>query len=253
MTPGIQPDTTAPVSPAAAAVAAFERRIAAQHASGAPGAQTCGLATDLCDEVVRDVWRGILADLPAEDAAAIERHASLVAHGGYGRREMAPDSDVDLMILHDGRAGRIVADLARRILQELFDAGLQVGQSVRTVAEAVKLAAGDATIYSTLTECRLIAGNAELPERLATRLAALARRSSRRLVERLVEARREEAEKFGQTVALLEPNVKRSTGGLRDIQLVRWLGFTAWGSPSFDELAHMGALSRRDEIGRADV
>jgi len=64
MTPGIQPDTTAPVSRAAAAIAALKKRIAAQHASGAPGAQTCGLATDLCDEVVRDVWQGILAALP---------------------------------------------------------------------------------------------------------------------------------------------------------------------------------------------
>jgi [protein-PII] uridylyltransferase len=253
MTPGIQPDTIASVSPAAAAVSALEQRIAAQHASGAPGAQTCGLATDLCDEVVRGVWQGILAALPAEDAAAIARHASLVAHGGYGRREMAPDSDVDLMILHDGRAARLVAEVARRLLQELFDAGLQVGQSVRTVAEAVRLAAGDATIYSTLTACRLISGNAELQERLAVRLATLARRSSRRLVERLVEARREEAEKFGQTVALLEPNVKRSTGGLRDIQLVRWLGFTVWGSPSFDVLAHLGVVSRRDADSLRDA
>lgn len=253
MTPGIQPDTTPPVSRASAAVAALDQRIAAQHAAGAPGAQTCGLATDLCDAIVRDVWNGILAALPADDAAAIGRHASLVAHGGYGRREMAPDSDVDLMILHDGSAARLVAEVARRLLQELFDAGLQVGQSVRTVAEAVRLAAGDATIYSTLTECRLIAGNSELPERLAARLATLARRASQRLVERLVEARREEAEKFGQTIALLEPNVKRSTGGLRDIQLVRWLGFTVWGSPSFDELAQMGALSRRDADSLRDA
>jgi len=253
MTPGIQPDTTPPVSRASAAVAALDQRIAAQHAAGAPGAQTCGLATDLCDAIVRDVWNGILAALPADDAAAIGRHASLVAHGGYGRREMAPDSDVDLMILHDGSAARLVAEVARRLLQELFDAGLQVGQSVRTVAEAVRLAAGDATIYSTLTECRLIAGNSELPERLAARLATLARRASQRLVERLVEARREEAEKFGQTIALLEPNVKRSTGGLRDIQLVRWLGFTVWGAPSFDELAQMGALSRRDADSLRDA
>ncbi len=251
MTPGIQPDASAP-SAAGAAVAEFRRRLAAQHAAGAPGIQTCALASDLTDVIVVDVWRGLVADVPAPPGT-FDRRVALVAHGGYGRREMAPFSDVDLMILYAPDAEAPVAEAARRLLQQLFDAGLQVGQSVRTVADACRLAAGDATIYSSLCECRLLAGNPELLDRLRARLRSLARRASRRLTDRLIAARREEAEKFGQTTALLQPNVKRSPGGLRDIQLVHWLGHVGWNATSFDDLVHLGALSKRDADGLRDA
>ena len=247
MTPGIQPD----VAPSAA-VAAMRRRVAAQHAAGGPGIQTGALASDLTDDVVVAVWRGIAAEVPAP-AGFFDREVALVAHGGYGRREMAPFSDVDLMILHVADPHGPVAEAARRLLQALFDAGLQVGQSVRTVSEAARLAAGDATIFSSLSSCRLLTGNGELLARLEGKLRRLAQRSTRRLAERLIAARREEAEKFGETTALLQPNVKRSPGGLRDIQLVRWLGDVGWGTTSFDDLVHLGALSKRDAEGLRDA
>ena len=256
MTPGTQPETgdaAGTVALAAARLAALRERLATQHAAGAPGAQTCNLASDLCDVIVIDIWRAILADLPPADAAVLERQAALVAHGGYGRREMAPFSDVDLMILHAPEVKALVANPARRLLQHLFDAGTQVGQSVRTVGDAYRLAGGDATIFSTLTECRVLAGNPDLLARLTVKLRGLARRSPQRCAERLIEARREEAAKFGQTVSLLQPNVKRSPGGLRDIQLVRWLGFTLWESSSFDELAQLGVMPRSDADSLRDA
>ena len=247
MTPGTPPDVAPP-----AAVADLRRRVAAQHAAGGPGLQTSALATDLTDAVVVSVWRAIGDEVPAP-VGFFDREVALVAHGGYGRREMAPFSDVDLMILHAADPQGPVAEAARRLLQALFDAGLQVGQSVRTVGEACRLAAGDATIYSSLCECRLLAGNGDLLARLEARLRGLARRTTRRLADRLIAARREEAEKFGETTALLQPNVKRSPGGLRDIQLVRWLGHVGWGTTSFDDLVHVGALSRRDAEGLRDA
>lgn len=247
MTPGIQPD----VAPSAA-VAAMRRRVAAQHAAGGPGIQTGALASDLTDDVVVAVWRGIAAEVPAP-AGFFDREVALVAHGGYGRREMAPFSDVDLMILHVADPQGPVAEAARRLLQALFDAGLQVGQSVRTVSEAARLAAGDATIFSSLLSCRLLTGNGELVVRLEGKLRRFAQRTTKRLAERLIAARREEAEKFGETTALLQPNVKRSPGGLRDIQLVRWLGDVGWGTTSFDDLVHLGALSKRDAEGLRDA
>ncbi len=253
MTPGTQHDRGDAIARCADDLATARRRIATQHASGAPGAHTAGLASDLIDGIVVDVWRSVVEEVAPARAGGIERHVALVAHGGYGRREMAPFSDVDLMILHDAHAGPDVAAIAKRLLQSLFDVGLTVGQSVRTVGEACRLAAGDATIFSTLVECRLLAGNGELLDRLTARLGRLARRGRQRLVTRLLEARREEAEKFGQTVALLEPNVKRSPGGLRDIQLAHWLAFAAWGTPSFGELVHLGALSRRDADSLRDA
>ena len=249
-TDGAAPTATTTFSPAVLRAAgefvALRQRVAAQHAAGAPGIQTCGLATELCDAVVIGLWDAVLADLPAPDAATLGRHAVLVAHGGYGRREMAPFSDIDLMLLHDRAAAAPVAVAAKQLLQNLFDAGAEVGQSVRTMDEACRLAAADPTILSSLFACRPLAGNADLVARLDTRLRGIVQRGQARLARTLVAARRAESVKYGETVALLEPNVKRSPGGLRDIQLVRWLGRVFWGESAFDTLALAGHLSRVD-------
>ena len=234
------------VTRAAAGFVALRERVAAQHAAGAPGMQTCGLAAELCDEIVVGLWDAIVAELPPDAAASFGRHAALVAHGGYGRREMAPFSDIDLMILHDGSAAGLVADVARRLLQDLFDAGAEVGQSVRTVADACRLATADATILSSLLECRSLAGHEPLVSRLAGRLRAALRRRPAQQARALVEARRDEAAKYGETVSLLEPNVKRSPGGLRDIHLVRWLGTVFEDAAGLDGLALPSGLSRAD-------
>ena len=241
------------VARAAAATAEARGRIAAQHESGGQGWAVCVLATELFDAIVLDVWEAIIADLSAGDADLVRRSASLVAHGGCGRAEMAPWSDLDLMILHNGRIAPLVADIARRLLQDLFDAGLEVGQSVRTVGEAVSLAGGDATIMSSLLDCRRLAGAEEPVRRLQQRLRKALARGRRRHVDRLVEARREEADKHGRTVFVLEPNVKRSPGGLRDIQLVRWLGRLAFGAENLPDLAQAGGISRADADALRDA
>jgi len=243
------PTATLAVRPAASRaaveVADLRRRIAEQHAAGIEALATVALATDLFDDVIRGVWEATLANLsPAETRAA--SRVAVVAHGGYGRREMLAYSDIDLMLLHDAADPAAVAAVAARFVQDLFDSGLQVGQSVRTVSEACRLATGDATILSTLFECRTVAGPTTVTERLAARLRRMIRRSPRRYARLLIEARQEEALRFGQTVALLEPNVKRSPGGLRDIQLVRWLGLVLFAAESIDELAAAGGISRGD-------
>ena len=241
------------VARAAAAGAVARRRIAELFASSGDGWAVAVLASELFGAIVRDAWNDVIAGLPATEADRVRTSVALVAHGGFGRGEMAPWSDLDLMILYDGRPDAVVADVARRLLQDLFDAGFDVGQSVRSVADAVALAGGDATIMSTLLECRLLAGAEEPLARLRQRLRRALARGRRRHVDRLVEARREEADKHGQTVFVLEPNVKRSPGGLRDIQLVGWLGRLAYGAESIDDLAHAGGISRADADALRDA
>jgi [protein-PII] uridylyltransferase len=244
--PAAPPGAVRPAATRAAeAVLEIRRRVAAQHAAGADPLATWTLATDLFDQAITALWESIVADL-APAAAAAARRVSLVAVGGYGRREMAPASDVDLMLLHDGRDPGVVAELAARVVQDLFDAGLQVGQSVRTIGEACRLAAGDATVLTCLLESRCVTGPAALVERLAARLRRLVRRSPRRFAELLIASRREEADRFGETVSLLEPNVKRSPGGLRDIQLVHWLGVVLHEAESLAEVAAVGGIGRGD-------
>ncbi|MFM8893740.1 MAG: hypothetical protein ACKOTB_19400, partial [Planctomycetia bacterium] len=231
---------------AAEAIAAMRRRILVQHTAGAPGVQTSNLASELCEQLVQAEWEAVVADLPPADRDRLARHAVLVAVGGFGRREMAPHSDIDLMLLYDSQAGGPVVGAAKRLLQDLFDAGAEVGQSVRTMPEACRLAAADATILSSLLECRPLAGNAELAARLTARLGRIVQRAPRRHALAIVAARLEERAKYGDSVALLEPNVKRSPGGLRDIQLVRWLGRVLHGESSPDVLMRAGHLSRAD-------
>jgi [protein-PII] uridylyltransferase len=247
-------DTAGPAAPlfrpavarAAVDLASLRQRIATQHAAGAPGVQTSVLASDLCDALVVDIWNAVVADAPAADADALRRHVALMAHGGYGRREMAPYSDIDLMLLYDRAAAGPVVAAAKRLLQDLFDAGAEVGQSVRTIPEACRLAAADPTILSSLLEARRLAGSTDLAARLGSRLRSLVARAPRKHARAIVAARGAEAAKYGDSISLLEPNVKRSTGGLRDIQLVRWLGMVLHGEASFDGLAHAGGLTRAD-------
>ena len=249
------------VARAAESLLAMRTTIATQHAANAPGVQTCALASDLCDKIILAVWQAILDDLPPTVANTLQRRVAIVAHGGYGRREMSPYSDVDLMLLHEsgnvadreGGSAQLVTSVAKRLLQDLFDAGFDVGQSVRTVNGAQQLAAADATILSALLDCRRLAGNAELVERLLKHLRIQARRAPLRNAERLIEARTIERTKFGQTVAMLEPNVKRSPGGLRDIQLIHWLGMVRWNATSLDELVRLGVLLKQDVVALKDA
>ena len=217
----------------------ISEEIKKRHASGEDGLSLCRLRTEAVDQSVRAIWAAILEDLPESDRIEVSKQVTVVAHGGYARGEMTPGSDVDLMLLHDitevsdspsstagiTGPGDAFADAARRLLQDLFDAGLEVGQSVRTVGEAIQLASSDATIFSSLLEMRVLVGDESRCRKLVKRLRVMSQRSRRKMARLLLEARREEARKYGETVYLLQPNVKRSVGGIRDIQLARWLAF----------------------------
>ncbi|MDZ4851252.1 MAG: [protein-PII] uridylyltransferase [Pirellulaceae bacterium] len=214
-----------------------------QHDSGAAGLQVCFRWTDIVDGVLESLIQAAVGGrtdiLPPSDYA-------FVAHSGYGRRDLAPFSDVDVMLLYRGSNEELVAPLARSFAQMVVDAGLQPGFSMRTSRQAHKLAWQDATIFSALVESRLLSGNAELFERFQESFRTSARRRSQRMVQAVNEARLEERQKYGETVFLLHPNVKRSRGCLRDIQLVRWIGFACYGESDPEQLLQMGLLLPED-------
>jgi [protein-PII] uridylyltransferase len=218
-----------------------------QHDAGSPGIQVCARLTDMLDHVVLGLYQSAIEDLSATEKSLLSNEVALVAHGGYGRRDVAPYSDVDLMLLCSTRAARNVAPLAKRLLHDLYDVGLILGQSVRTVSEACKLGLKDATIFTSLVESRLLTGSESLFARFQSKFQAHARRHWRTLVRDIENSRREERERFGETVYLLEPNVKRSPGGLRDIQLMRWVGFARYGEATPDGLLLLDELSKTDE------
>jgi len=214
-----------------------------RHAAGCSGLELCTLNSDLRDAALLELLESALADL---GEGGLMAHAALVAHGGYGRRDVAPYSDVDLMLLHEPAVGDRVSPLADRLLRDVFDAGLILGHSVRTVEQACKLALGDPMICTSLMESRLLVGDEKLFEQFQRCFLREVRKRYRALAAEFTRERSEERIRYGETVFLLEPNIKRSRGTLRDLQLVRWLGFARWGTASLEELEAAGAISAED-------
>ena len=227
-----------------------QQKLQIRHAQGSPGIQVCAKLTDLADTVVGALFSEAVSDLAELDPHTfgdLEEQVALVAHGGYGRRELAPFSDIDLMILHRSAIAEHVAVLAVRLLRDLSDTGLIVGHSVRTTRQAIALSLEDPLIFTSLVESRHVCGNVELTDRLLSRLRKIAHRQARKLLPAIDDARREERRQYGETVYLLEPNIKRSRGGLRDIQLLRWIGFCMYGTSDPDGLSLKGVLEKDEQ------
>jgi len=220
--------------------------LSAQHRKGSGGYQVSARLTSLVDAILIDLYNAVLDGMDAKVARKLREHLALVPHGGFGRRHLAPYSDVDLMVLHSGQAASEVEKFAKSLTAEVFDVGLEFGHSVRTVGQAVQLAKTDVTIWTSLVESRLLAGQQSVLNEFRTRFERQSGRQFNRLYEMLREARRAERHDYGETAYLLEPNVKRSRGGLRDLHLLRWMGFVRFGAADFHELQRLGALSKED-------
>ena len=218
----------------------------ARHAAGCPGIELCALNSNLRDAVILDLVEDALRDLGAAGPKGLLSDIAIVAHGGYGRRDVAPYSDVDLMILHRPAAAVRLFPLAERLVRDVFDVGLVLGHSVRTVRQACALAARDAMICTSLVDSRLLAGNPAIFESFMHQFRQRVGWRRGRLLAGIEKSRDGERHRYGETVFLLEPNIKRSEGTLRDLQLLRWVGFVRYGAADFAELRDLGALSQED-------
>lgn len=241
--PRLSPATLA----AREALAAGREKLRRQHDSGSPGVQVCAHFTDLLEEIVVSLFKEALESLEQPLRERLASRVALVAHSGFGRREMAPYSDIDLMLLCGSEGQSAIVPLTRRFSQTLYDTGMDIGFAARTPAEACRLAVEDATILTSLSESRLIAGDAELFEQFDHRFRRTVRRRWKRLQAAAFASRREERGKYGETVFLLEPNVKRTRGGLRDLQLIRWMGFIRYGEADYGALAQGGWLTKEEQ------
>ncbi|MFE5330178.1 [protein-PII] uridylyltransferase [Embleya sp. NPDC056575] len=152
-------------------------------------------------------------------AGAPPQGVALVAVGGYGRRELSPGSDLDVVLLHDGRAG--VAELAEAIWYPVWDAGIALDHSVRTPDEARRAAADDLRVQTGLLDIRHIAGDPEPTAALRTTMFTAWRAAAVERLPELHRAGRERAERHGEVAFLLEPDLKEARGGLRDATALR--------------------------------
>ncbi len=221
---------------------------------GASGAETLAAMTEFVDGLIIGRYREAVRE-GGEDAAVVGmRQCCLMALGGYGRRELAPHSDIDLMFLFQAGAGKSVESLVRAVLHPLWDCGFQVGYSVRTIADSLELAEADATIKTSMMEARFLAGSADLFQDFHRKyLRKMVSRNTDAYLDQKLEERRREYEKFGETVYLLEPNVKKSKGGLRDLHLLQWAGMARYQAATIRELSDRGILSRADSLALTEA
>jgi [protein-PII] uridylyltransferase len=203
--------------------------------------------TEFVDSLIIARYKNVMRQAGEVAQVAGAQHCCLVALGGYGYRELAPYSDIDVMFLFREEAGEAAPILFREVLHHLWDLGFQVGHSMRTIEDCIDLAGKDLTIRTAMMSARFMTGSPHLFQEFNRRYAReVVGRGRGRFIEQKVEERRREYEKFGQTVYLLEPNVKKSKGGLRDFHLLRWAGMARFQAATIQDLADRGFLSRQD-------
>jgi [protein-PII] uridylyltransferase len=212
------------------------------HDAGMAGRLTVQSLSDLLDSVLIGLKQAILADL----GSSLDEQTALVLHGGCGRREVAPFSDVDLLMLVPPKMSDSIKEYAKRLTQGINDTGLALGFSMRTPAEVCQFAVKDPPTFSSLTESRYLAGSFKLYEEYLNSLKRVSQRNQDALVAGILSARGQERTKYGETVYLLRPNIKRSRGALRDTHLIRWLGFVRFGENDIDQLCRLRAITAAD-------
>ena len=185
-----------------------------------------------------DIVDGLLVNLWQTHAGDLTRSLALVAVGGYGRGELHPFSDIDIMLLLPDAIDAAAEQRLSAFITSLWDIGLDIGHSVRSVRQCVEEASADLTVATTLMEARLVAG----PEALfADMQAAVGPDRLWAPQEFFAEKRREQIarhHRYHDTAYNLEPNVKGSPGGLRDIQMIGWVAKRHFGVDTLDELVH---------------
>ena len=169
---------------------------------------------------------------------------ALIAVGGYGRGELHPHSDVDLLILQSECASS--ADGVEQFITLLWDLGLKIGHSVRTLDECTQRAAEDISILTNLLEARLLAGDGDLLARLQEQTSTAHMWPAREFLQAKLAEQRARHSKFADTEYNLEPNVKSSPGGLRDLQLIGWLARRHSGWVTAEQFTSSGFLTEEE-------
>jgi [protein-PII] uridylyltransferase len=220
----------------------------ARHAEGASGQDSVRAHARLIDGIIQALTRLIVAD--ARGAGLTPTPCVVVALGGYGRGELHPSSDIDLMIVYDGELSPFVQRVTQELLYTLWDLGFQVGHSLRSLDDCVAMARTDFPSRTSMQEARLIEGD----RRLFTRFGRVLRDNVYRkdfgeFLTMTLSEREQRYRKFGASPYIGEPNVKESAGGLRDMHTAMWLAAAKFGARTLRELAAKGLITVGEQAG----
>ncbi len=209
------------------------------------GSELCRALTARVDQWLADLYQ---AQVGQRDGLA------LVAVGGYGREELCPHSDLDVLLVHE-LGGDEIDTVAADLWYPIWDEGEKLGHSVRTVGEARELARSDLDTGTSLLSSRYLAGDRALADELAATAAATWRRSARRWLPALEDSLGRRHERCGEVAFMLEPDLKEGRGGLRDVHALRWAALATHGTGSLEETGlrdeYETILRARAELHRA--
>ncbi len=213
------------------------------YRSGASGLRVNEIHSDLMDQLVRRLFA--LAEESYFSSGGEEpSRVCLLAVGGYGRREMNLHSDVDLLFLYGGALTPHIASVAERVQYWLWDADLTVGGATRTIEETIALAIKDVTVRTGLMETRFLVGSGQLFQKFSEARRAKLQVSPERFIEGQVDALNKRHERYGDSLYLLQPNLKEGAGGLRDYHVACWSMQAAQPEArGRDDFLHLGFLT----------
>jgi [protein-PII] uridylyltransferase len=219
------------------------------HRAGMPGFETARSCSAGVGTIVEHLFDSVRIMMGRK----ARKVPALVALGGFGRKELSPRSDVDLLCLWGKRGGREGSAFAGFLVRMMWDSGLSLGHSVRTMPELRRALRRDLDLKTALLDGRWICGDEDLKEQLAQLKAEIRDREGGSLLEAKLEEARRRWRKFGGSYHLIEPNIKESPGGMRDFQTLRWVGMVLPWEGTLEGLYRLAIIDRGDikELQRA--
>ncbi len=218
----------------------------AKHVGGASGQESVQAHAGFMDRFLSELFALATEDALREGLGPTP--IVLVALGGYGRGELHPSSDIDVMVIYDGEMSPFVQRVTQELLYTLWDLGLQVGHSCRSLPDCLAIARTDFPSRTSMQEARYVAGDRLLFRRFQRVLREnLYRKDFAGFLETALAERDQRYRKFGASPYIGEPNVKESAGGLRDIHTALWLASAKFGTRTLRELADKGLITDREQ------
>src|SRR5215467_7198531 len=214
---------------------------------GLPGLPAARVLSQLQDAIIQVIYDFAVKHVYyAQNPSSAERIA-VVATGGYGRGELAPGSDIDLLFLRPFKQTAWGESVIEFILYMLWDLGLKVGHATRSLAESVRLAKQDVTIRTAILETRYLWGDQGLYDELRKKFwGEVATGNGRDFVEAKLTERSIRHERQGESRYLVEPNIKEGKGGLRDLQTLYWIGKYLYHVEDAADLVDYGVFTREE-------
>jgi [protein-PII] uridylyltransferase len=221
--------------------------LAERHFAGASGTEIVRDYTAAVDDLMRALFRYADAE-HSRRFPKLNQKLCVVARGGYGRAEMNPYSDVDLLFLHDYKLGPYAEIVTELMLHALWDAGLTVGHGIRNARESIRLASEDFKEKTAILDARYLTGDETVWSELQSLLVAeVLNRNQQKFFQAKLAETRERHARYGDSIYLLEPQLKEGEGGLRDLHTALWLAKVKYKVHSIEELVQRAIITAAEE------